>query len=312
MTPAPDANLYSVVIPCFDTVSSIERLAERIRRVFDQDLHAAYEIIFVDDGSKNPQTWPTIEALAKAGPHVRGVRLSRNFGQQPATLCGLREARGDFVLTMDDDLQHRPEDIPSLVSRRDHDIVVAAFGQKNHSLFKRVTSRIKGWFDTVVIGKPKDVQLSPFRLLSRTVVDGMLEIYTPHPFIPALMFAVSRDVVSAPATHAIREEGETTYTLGRMIGLFANLLVNNSSLLLKTIGQLGLGVSALSFAYGGLVVFEKLAYDTQVAGWTSLMVVTLLIGGLLLFSLGVVGEYLIRIISAVEKKPTYWVRERRG
>jgi dolichol-phosphate mannosyltransferase/undecaprenyl-phosphate 4-deoxy-4-formamido-L-arabinose transferase len=144
------------------------------------------------------------------------------------------------------------------------------------------------------------------------VVDGMLEIYTPHPFIPALMFAVSRDVVSAPATHGVREEGETTYTLGRMIALFANLLVNNSSLLLKTIGQLGLGVSALSFAYGGLVVFEKLAYDTQVAGWTSLMVVTLLIGGLLLFSLGVVGEYLIRIISAVEKKPTYWVRERRG
>lgn len=304
--------LYSVVIPCFNTVDCVRRLAERVRRVFVQEVDASYEIVFVDDGSSNPQTWETLEALAKEDPNVRALRLSRNFGHHAATLCGLEAAQGDWMITMDDDLQHRPEDIPSLIAQRDHDIVVAAFPQKQHSLFKRVTSRMKGWLDTLLVGKPRSVQLSSFRLLSRTVVDGMLAAYTPYPFIPGLMFAVSRDVVAAPATHGRREEGESTYTLGKMLALTLNLLINNSALLLRVVGNLGVMVALGSFGYAGLIVFQKFAYDTQVPGWSSLIVVTLFIGGMMLFSIGVIGEYLIRIISAVERKPMYWVRERRG
>lgn len=309
----PDpSELFSVVVPCFDTAESLERLAERVRRVFTETLEASYELVFVDDGSSNPRTWPTLEALAKRDPQVRLLRLSRNFGQHAATLCGLEAARGSHVLTLDDDLQHRPEDIPALVEAREHDIVVARFRSKRHSLFKRLTSRAKGWLDRVLIGKPKGVHLSSFRLLRRTVVDGMLAAYTPYPFIPALMLAVSRDVVNVAAVHGRREEGETTYTVRRMLALTTNLLINNSAILLTLVGHVGVLVSLASFGYAGLVVAQKLLYDTQVSGWSSLMVTTLFIGGLLLFAVGVIGEYLIRIIAAVERKPMYWVRERRG
>jgi dolichol-phosphate mannosyltransferase/undecaprenyl-phosphate 4-deoxy-4-formamido-L-arabinose transferase len=305
-------HFYSVVIPCFDTVSSVEELARRIRRVFESVVGASYELIFVDDGSPNPQTWSTLQRLAKEDPSVRAIRLMRNFGQQAATICGLEASRGDFVFTMDDDLQHLPEDIPKLISGCDHDIVVAEFRSKKHSFFKRMTSRIKGFFDALLIGKPKHVQLSSFRMLSRPVVDGMLSIYSPHPFVPALMFSVSRDVVGVAATHGVRSEGKTTYTLGKMIGLFLNLLINNSSLLLRVIGHSGLLMSSLSFLYGGVIVYQKLVYDTQQVGWSSLIVTLLMVGGLLLFSVGVIGEYLIRIIHAVEKKPMFWVRTRIG
>lgn len=306
------SELFSVVIPCFETVTSVRRLAERLRLVFTEEIHAPYEIVFVDDGSLGSGTWETLRALAKEDPNVRAVRLSRNFGQHAATLCGLEAARGDFVVTMDDDLQHRPEDLPALVAERRHDLVVACFREKQHSRFKRATSRLKGWLDTLLVGKPRHIQLSSFRLLSRTVVDGMLSAYTPYPFIPALMFAVSRDVVNVPATHGRREEGETTYTLRRMVALTLNLLINNSALMLKIVGHVGVLVAAASFAYAGLVIAQNVLYDKGVPGWSSLIVVNLFIGGLLLFSVGVIGEYLVRIIAAVERKPMYWVRDRLG
>lgn len=303
--------LVSVVVPVYCSTSTVDELARRVERVF-AELPFDYELILVDDGSPNPDTWPTVEAVAKRDPRVVAIQLTRNFGQQAATLCGLRAARGDWVVTMDDDLQHRPEDIPSLLEHREHDIVIAQFARKRHGVLKRMISRMKSEFDRIVIGRPRGLQLSPFRLLCRTVVAGMLVISTPNPFIPALMLHVSRDVVGAPATHDARREGRSGYGLPGMLRLFGNLIINNSSLLLRWVGQLGIFFALASFAIAALVAFRKIVYDTPVTGWTSLLATMLLLGGLLLFGLGIVGEYLIRIIEASEAKPTYFVRRRLG
>ncbi len=311
MRSAVSNRLVSVVVPVYSSTRTVDDLAERLARVFE-DLPFDYELILVDDGSPNPETWPAVEAIARRDPRVVAIQLTRNFGQQAATLCGLRSARGDHVVTMDDDLQHRPEDIPALLEKRDHDIVVAQFARKRHGLFRRVTSRIKSEFDRIVIGKPRGIQLSPFRLLSRTVVDGMLAISTPNPFIPALMLHVSRDVVGASATHDLRGEGRSGYGLFSLVRLFGNLVINHSSLLLRWVGQLGIAFALASFGMAAFVAFRKLLYGTPVTGWTSLFATMLLLGGLLLAGLGIVGEYLIRIIEASEAKPTYFVRREVG
>ncbi|HSF42650.1 MAG TPA: glycosyltransferase family 2 protein [Thermoanaerobaculia bacterium] len=303
--------LVSVVVPVYNS-TVLEELAGRIDAVFAALPEHRYELILVDDFSPRPEVWPTLARLARERPEVRAVQLTRNFGQQPATLCGLSVARGGVVITLDDDLQHSPEDIPKLLAAADRDIVIGQLTKSRHSPLRRLASRAKGLFDRLLIGKPEDIQLSSFRLLNRTVVDGILQIRTPHPFLPALMFHVSKDVAGVPVGHGRRREGQSGYTFLKLLRLFSNLLINNSSLVLRLVGWVGILFSILSFFLAGAVVYRKLVHAISVQGWASLFAALLLIGGLLLFSVGVMGEYLIRIIEASEARPTYFVRRRLG
>lgn len=301
--------LVSIVIPVYNS-TFLEEIAARVARVF-HGREETYELIFVDDGSNDPEVWRALGRLAQASPSVRAVQLTRNFGQSAATLCGLREARGDAIVTMDDDLEHAPEDIPRFLALSGHDIVVARFARKQHSLPRRAASRIKGFFDWLIVGKPRHMQLSAYRMLSRGVVDGMLSIRTPHPFLPALLFHVSRDAVALPLEHHSRPGGgRSRYTLGTLARLFSHLLIQNSSLLLRLVGQTGIALALLSVTTAAYVVYRKLAHGIPVAGWASLFATLLLIGGMLLFGLGVIGEYLIRIIESSEARPAYFVRQR--
>jgi dolichol-phosphate mannosyltransferase/undecaprenyl-phosphate 4-deoxy-4-formamido-L-arabinose transferase len=301
--------LVSIVIPVYNS-SVLEELVQRIHAVFAGLPGTGYEVIFVDDFSSSPETWPTLERLAGQGSKVRAVQLTRNFGQQPATLCGLAEARGDFVITMDDDLQHVPEDIPKFLALAGWDIVIGQFDRKHHSLFRRLTSRAKGYFDRIILGKPKGIQMSAYRMLSRTVVDGVLSIRTPHPFLPALMFHVSQNVTGVRVGHSPRREGRSGYTLWKLTRVFSNLMINNSSLVLRVVGNLGMLFAGISFLMAAFVIYRKLVHGVSVQGWTSLLATQLLLGGMLLFSVGVVGEYLLRIIESSERKPTYFIRHR--
>lgn len=298
----------SVVIPVYDS-PVLEQLVAEIERVLAGQSEN-YEVILIDDRSPSAETWEILQRLAAERKRVRALQLTRNFGQQAATLCGLAESRGQLVITMDDDFQHNPQDIPRLLAYADHDVVIAQFPRRRHHVLKRISSRIKGWFDQVLIGKPKGLQMTSFRLLKRTVVDGVLSIRTANPFLPALIFAVTRDIFGVLVTHGERGAGRSGYTLGKMVTVFSNLLINNSSAMLRLVGCMGLSFALASFCLGGIVVYRKLFLGIAVQGWASLFVAVTLIGGVLLFSLGVVGEYLIRIIQGTEHRPAYLVRRR--
>ncbi|RMH69101.1 MAG: glycosyltransferase [Gemmatimonadetes bacterium] len=312
MNASAPSTLYSIVVPVYNTAQSLVELSDRVHAVFEQLPAADYELIFIDDASPSPETWRVLTQLAQSNSHIRIIQLMRNFGQQAATLCGMARARGDYIITMDDDLQHYPEDIPKLIAQQHHDIVIIEFRKKYHSAFKRITSKLKGWFDHILIGKPKHIQLSSFRLIRRSVIDAMLTIHTPNPFIPALMFYVSKDIVGVPAEHGKRKEGKTGYTFGKLVRVFSNLIINNSAFLLKSIGYIGITISLFSFLLALYILIKKVVWGVAIAGWSSLMVTILFIGGLLLFAIGVIGEYLLRIISGVEHKPTYVIRQQQG
>jgi len=306
--------LVSVVVPVYGSTVLAE-LAGRVHAVFAARPADDYELIFVDDGSPSPEVWSVLERLATGEGRVTALQLTRNFGQQPATLCGLREARGEVVITMDDDLQHRPEDIPALLDAQTAggwDIVIGQLVERRHPWPRRLASRIKGYFDHLLIGKPRHIQLTSFRLLTRTVVDGVLSIRTPNPFLPAMMFHVTKSVGGVPVAHQARRQGRSGYSLRKLLRLFSNLVINNSSLLLRLVGQVGIVCAILSVLGACLVVYRKLAHGIAIEGWASLFTAMLFIGGLLLFGLGVVGEYLVRIIESSEAKPTYFVRRKAG
>ena len=253
--------LISIIIPVYKSSRTLVELTHRIDKVFSSIHNSEYEIIFVNDSPFWMETSDTLKKLAAENFRVIAIELTKNFGQQPATLCGIGFAQGELVVTMDDDLQHAPEDIPRLIEKAHHDAVIAKFRSKKHSGFKRFTSKLKGYFDTIVLGKPSSLMLSAFRLFRAPIAKFMLKTNTPYPFIPALLFSITTDVVNVDVEHYERSDGASHYTFGRMFRLFSNLIVNNSSLLLRTVGYTGLVIALLSFIYAVIIAYRALMLE---------------------------------------------------
>jgi dolichol-phosphate mannosyltransferase/undecaprenyl-phosphate 4-deoxy-4-formamido-L-arabinose transferase len=305
----PERELFSIVVPVFTATTTLDQLVERIAAVFARLPQFDHEIIFVDDASVRPETWPALKRIALAHDHVRAVQLMRNFGQTPATFCGMKLARGHYIITLDDDLQHAPEDIPLLIAEREHDVVFAQFRELRHSLSKRVLSSLKNVLLSFLIDKPKGLQLTGFRLFRREVARAMLSVVSsPQATLPPLLFFMTRDIATVQVQHNPRLEGTSNYTLSRVLKMARNLLVNETVLLLRLMGQLGFTIAFLSFLGGLAVLASKFFMNTAVVGWASIMIVLLVVGGLILFCLGIIGEYLARLISGVEGRPSFVVR----
>jgi len=255
------------------------------------------------------ETWPTCKRLASVHDEVIAVRLMRNYGKAGAVLCGLSRVRGSWVVTLDDDLQQRPEDIPRLAKLREHDVVVANFESSRHSHLRRLSSWIKGLFDRAILGVP--CKMSPLKLFKAEVARGMLQIRTPHPFIPALMAHVTRDFVNISVPHEAGRQ-ESRYTFSRRLRQFSNLLINNSNLLLRSLGGLGLVFGVGGLVYAVTVIVRRVTGVPIQSGWSSLVVINLVFGGLILIALSLIGEYLIRILEGTSEKPAFLVREVAG
>ncbi|MBO6797760.1 glycosyltransferase family 2 protein [Maricaulis sp.] len=300
---------YSVIVPVYNSGEALLDLVQRLSAVFETTLQTSYEIIIVDDGSTDPCTRSSLLTVCQHDA-VRALVLTRNFGKPGAILCGLQEARGRFAITIDDDLQQRPEDIPALVEHNAHAVVVATHINKQHTPAQRAASRIKRGFDRLILGHK--VPMAPMKLISRHVVDGMLSMQGNRPFIPALIREVTTDIVGVPVSHDASSVGKSRYTWRTRWKQFSNLLFGNSALLMQVIAWMGLVVMALSLILAGVVLVRKILGITTETGWSSLMVSILLIGGLNLGATGIAGQYFIRILDAVSAKPAYLVREQLG
>jgi glycosyltransferase involved in cell wall biosynthesis len=301
--------LYSIVVPVYKSARSLTELSDRTCQVFNDMNDSDYEIIFVNDSPQYQETKNVLEQLAK-NEKIIVIELMKNSGQQQATLCGIKHAHGDYVITMDDDLQHAPEDIPSLISQSVHDVVIAKFKDIKHSYFKRFTSNIKGYFDHLILGKPKHLKLTSFRLIKKEVADFMFLRKTPYPFIPALLFSITDDIVNVSIDHFPRVDGKSNYTIIKMVQVFSNLLINNSSLLLRFIGYIGIFISMVASLFALAILLENFFWGgASIAGWTSIFLMVIFFGGMTLFTLGVIGEYLVRIIATTEERPIYHIRK---
>lgn len=312
MQPSTHEPRYSVIVPVYNTTATLPELARRVEAVFAGIPGGSCELIFVDDGSPHPETWPTLERLARERPGVSAIRLTRNFGQSAALLCGLAAARGEAILLMDDDLQHPPEEIPSLIAAGDHDVVIARFRRRRHGPLQRLTSAVKNLCDRLLLQKPAHLRHSSFLLMQRPIAEGILSVRTSYPLLSPLIYHITRDVVNVEVDHEPRRDGRSGYTFSRRLRLFSNLIVNNSALVLTSLGWVGIGVACAAIGLALFYLGRKLLFGIGMTGWTSLMVVLLGLGGLVLFGVGVIGTYLLRIIHTSETRPSYVVRCRVG
>lgn len=305
----------SVVIPVYNSEPIVPDLGRRLVGAMQvQTAISDYEVILVNDASTDA-SWHAIERACELYPQFRGLNLRRNAGQHNAIMAGLRHATGDVIVVMDDDLQHAPEDVGKLYAtiRNGSDLCYAAFQEPRQARWKTLGSRFRDFTARHLLGVPRGVRISSFKGISGDIAREATKYDGPFPYVDGLLLMATSNVANVVAEHHPRREGRGHYGLSESIALWTKVAINFSVLPLRIASWLGLTFAALGFVVAGYLVFQKLVYDEiPVPGWSSLVVVILIAGGVQLLALGAIGEYLGRAYVQLNRKPQYVIKATKG
>ena len=304
--------LYSIVIPVYNSERIVGDTVDRVVEVFTQ-AGLRFELVLVNDGSPD-DSWSVISERASRHEQVVALDLMRNYGQHYANLAGLTEARGDYVITMDDDLQNPPDQALVLIdaAMAGHEVVFGQFEQKQAAGFRVLGTKVIGMMNNRIFGKPADLTVSNFRILRRDVVDRIVAHRTSFPYITGQALMFSGDRANVVVRHDPRPVGKSTYSLSRIARLVLTILFSYSSWPLRAAAVLGFAISGLSFLLGAYLVVRALVLDTVFPGWTSIMVLLSLFAGFIIALLSMIGEYVVRTLQTVSTEDNFHVTRRVG
>lgn len=305
---ALSAQMLSVIIPVFRPGESLPMLLQRLSRVV-ADMRLAANIILVEDGSPDG-TWDAIAAQHQAAPErITAIRLMRNFGQHNALMCGLRHAQGDYIITMDDDGQHPPEEIPKLIRAIEEtgaDVVYAIPKERKHAPWRNLGAWVVAGFYRLVFRSR--ITPSAFRIMRREVVEAILSYDLNYTYIDGLLAWNTDRIAQVEIEHRPREHGRSGYSLGKLLTLALNLFTNFSLLPLQVVSLAGFVVALFGLLAGAYYLALYLGGRIEVPGYASTIVAVLVLGGVQLLSLGIMGEYLGRVHLNINRKPQYTIR----
>jgi undecaprenyl-phosphate 4-deoxy-4-formamido-L-arabinose transferase len=300
----------SIVVPVYRSEAILPFLVAKVQEAMSE-LSLSYELILVNDVSPDA-SWEAIKRLAREYPFIRGICLSKNVGQHNATMAGLSQVRGEVVIVMDDDLQHPPQAIATLVNsiRSGYDVCYTRYANRQHAAWKKIGSWFSDRVATVLLHKPAGLYLSSFKALHRRVTDEVIKYDGPYAYVDGLILDVTRNIDVQTIEHQARFSGEGNYNLRRSVSLWLMMATNFSVVPLRVATVLGLSITALSIIVGIVIIARKLYHPELASGWTSLIVATLFVGGIQTFCLGLLGEYLGRAYLKINKKPQFVIREK--
>ncbi len=309
--PAPGHVDVSVVSPVYGCRPCLEELVDRIAATLAPH-GLTYEVILVDDASPD-DAWTRIVELAATRPWLRGLRLSRNFGQHAAISCGIQHVRGAWVVVLDCDLQDPPAAIPALLARArrdDLDVVFASRVSRKDSLAKRLSSwgffRVLSW----LTGIPQDETTANFGVYRRKVIDAVAGMPERDRAFPLMVRWAGFRTGTEPVEHAARRHGETSYTLRKLLRLATDIALGYSEKPLRLVALSGIACALIAFLMVGYSVLRWLEGSIQVAGYTSIIASVWLLGGMVLFAIGVVGLYVGQVFRNVQGRPYFIISER--
>src|SRR6185369_9731619 len=259
-------------------------------------------------------SWGIIQTLSKRDPRVKGLQFSRNFGQHYGITAGLDHCDGDWVVVMDCDLQDQPEEIPRLYAKAQegYEIVLARRGKRKDGFLKRVTSRLFYLTFNNLSGMDYDPEVGNFRIFSRKVLHNFRLFREQLRFFGGLMELVGFSVGCIDVQHAERFEGNSTYTVKKLLKLASHTIIAYSDLPLRLAIKVGFAMSFLSFLAGGYIIYRAIFHGFQVLGWSSIMVSLYFIGGIIIAFLGIIGIYLGKTFDETKKRPLYIVSQKVG
>jgi glycosyltransferase involved in cell wall biosynthesis len=298
----------SVVIPVYNGSATIGPLVDKLESEFFGQM--PLEVVLVNDGSPRDNSAEVCAAIARQKPWVVFVDLSRNFGEHNAVMAGLNHCSGDRAVIMDDDFQNPPQEVRKLLDELDkgHDVVFSKYATKKHHPLRNLGSRFNNAVASVMLDKPKDLYLSSFKVINRFVIDEVIKYDGPYPYIDGLILRVTRRYSTVEVQHDDRAQGESNYTLKKLVSLWLNMFVNFSILPLRVVALTGFLFAALGLAGVAYAVYVKLTDPDLPLGWASIVGVLLLVSSVQLISIGVLGEYLGRLFMKTNRLPQFVAR----
>ncbi|MBN8450688.1 MAG: glycosyltransferase family 2 protein [Candidatus Accumulibacter sp.] len=304
--PAPT---LSIVVPVYRSQNTLRELHRRIVEAVEP-LDSEFELILVEDCGGD-RSWEAIEELARTDPRVRGIRLSRNFGQHAATICGFAHARGDWIATLDDDLEQTPENLPALykVAQEGHDLIYGVYPERTHKSWRNLTSCAARWLFNKAIPS-LNYSYTSYRLMRGDIGRALVQFDSAFPFVDGYLSWLTNSYATVEVPHGTRAHGTSNYTFRKLLTHTVNIFVTFSDLPLRLASWIGLLFFLVGMGWLGVIVVGRVFGLITVSGFASIMAAIILFGGIQLLILGVFGEYLGRMNFKSSRKPLFLVGHR--
>lgn len=304
---------YSIVIPCYRSSLTIRKVVEETAAEMEKLNRTPYSFVLVDDCSPDEgETVKELRTLAEEYSYVTSVCLAHNVGQHNALICGLNYADGDVIILMDDDGQTDPSQLNTILGGLDddHDVVYGYYADKKHSGFRNFGSWFTHMSVRILIGKPKEMRTSSFVAMRKFVRDSIITYPAHYTQMQGLILRAvdAARINSVPIEHFDRAHGESGYTLKKLLSLWSNI-AGFSVVPLQAAQRFGIFTSACGVLGLVWLVFRKIISKTKIAGWTSTMMTIIIFSGIILLTLGIVGEYVGRVFLTMGNYPQFVVRE---
>ena len=302
---------YSIVVPVYNSEHTLLELYERTVRVMEA-MGESFEMVLVEDCGTD-RSWQVLQAIAQRDERVSAIQLLRNYGQASATMCGLRYSVGQIVVTLDDDLQNPPEEIPILVRALENDpeldVVIGIPREKQHAFWRRLGSEIVNAINSFAVKKDRSLKFSGFRAMRRIVVDRLVELNVPQPAIGVLLCSITPRIANIAVRHEPRSTGRSGYTIAKILGLTLSNFLTFSDFPLRFLAMVGVVGILASLAYGIALVVRFVMGGIGVPGWMTIALLLIAMSGFSFFAFGLIGEYLLRILQSAQNTPQYVVRQ---
>ncbi|MFY0518400.1 glycosyltransferase family 2 protein [Lysinibacillus sp. UGB7] len=300
--------VLSVVIPVYKSGKHVLELYSRLKATL-KSMNIPFELVFVEDCGGD-SAWNQLQKVAETDKDVIIIQHTRNFGQHAATLCGINNSSGDWIVTIDDDLEHSPEDIPLLFSevQKGYDLVYGIFEERSHSKWRNFTSNLARKVFNVIIPN-MNYDYTGFRIMKQNIAKSLNRFDSSFPFIDGYLSWITNNYSTVHLQHGIRGSGESNYSLIKLVKHTFNIFIEFSNIPIKAGTWIGLCSSFVGFVWLIVVIGSRVLGNISQSGYPSIMAAILFFGGIQMFLIGIIGEYIAKINFKTSKKPLYIVSE---
>lgn len=296
----------SVIIPVYNAEATIRRLVLMLQSELSK---VDFEIILVNDSSSDGSE-VICSKLAEEHANVTFISLRKNFGEHNAVMCGLNFSTGEYSVIIDDDFQNPPSEILVLLNeiKKGFDVVFSRYEKKEHHFFRNLGSKLNDRVATWLLGKPKNLYLSSFKILRKELVQEIIKYEGPSPYIDGLVLRSTNNLSTAIVRHDKRDTGRSGYTLTKLVSLYLNMFINFSVMPLRVFTILGMFMFMAGICLAGIFIWERMVHPGLTPGWASLSVIVLITSGIQSVFLGLIGEYVGKLYLLQNGRPQWVIR----
>ena len=300
----------SFVIPCYRSENTISIVVDEIKSEMLKRPQDTYEVVMINDCSPD-NVWNVIQTLVKANENFIGINLAKNFGQHSALMAGYGKCTGDYVLSLDDDGQAPLDSLGDMIAKLEegYDVVYAYYNEIKQNVFRRFGTWMAQKMGEIMLESPKELKGSSFYIARKYIIDEMVKYKNSYPYLSGLVLRTTRNVTCIPTNHRARLQGTSGYSFRSLLSLWMNGFTAFSVKPLELSTVLGFLFAFAGFVFAIVTIVRKLIGVTQVEGWSTVVALMLIMGGIIMIMLGLIGEYIGRIYISINNSPQYVIKD---